>query len=68
MESTLKKAGLTASIRYFFHIPGDSMTSISKYSNPSTTSIPSVLDNAVRSRKVKPSHTIMAPSFGAGLT
>ncbi|TYH81394.1 hypothetical protein ES332_D03G198000v1, partial [Gossypium tomentosum] len=68
IESTLKKAGLTASIRYFFQIPRDSMTSISKYSNPSTTSIPSALDNAVRSRKVKPRHTIVTPSFGAGLT
>ncbi|MBA0644684.1 hypothetical protein Goklo_028814, partial [Gossypium klotzschianum] len=68
IESTLKKAGLTASIRYFFQIPRDIMTSISKYSNPSTTSIPSTLDNAVRSGKVKPSHTIVTPSFGAGLT
>ncbi|TYG77492.1 hypothetical protein ES288_D03G199400v1 [Gossypium darwinii] len=68
IESTLKKAGLTASIRYFFQIPRDSMTSISKYSNLSTTSIPSALDNAVRSGKVKPRHTIVTPSFGAGLT
>ncbi|KAM1385972.1 hypothetical protein PS1_032439 [Malus domestica] len=50
-------------------IPSEQVISnLANYGNTSAASIPLALDEAVRSGKVKPGHTIAAASFGAGLT
>jgi len=41
---------------------------VANYGNTSAASIPLALDEAVRSEKVKPGHTIATAGFGAGLT
>ncbi|XP_039011842.1 3-oxoacyl-[acyl-carrier-protein] synthase 3 A, chloroplastic-like [Hibiscus syriacus] len=45
-----------------------SFIDLANYGNTSAASIPLALDEAVRSGKVKPGHTIVASGFGAGLT
>ncbi|TQD91886.1 hypothetical protein C1H46_022542 [Malus baccata] len=50
-------------------IPSEQVISnLANYGNTSAGSIPLALDEAVRSGKVKPGHTIAAAGFGAGLT
>ncbi|ONI06697.1 hypothetical protein PRUPE_5G075100 [Prunus persica] len=50
-------------------IPSEQVISnLANYGNTSAASIPLALDEAVRSGKVKPGHTIAAAGFGAGLT
>ncbi|CAI0477088.1 unnamed protein product, partial [Linum tenue] len=50
-------------------LPSDRVISnLASYGNTSAASIPLALDEAVRSGKVKPGHTIAAAGFGAGLT
>ncbi|CAN1186010.1 Beta-ketoacyl-[acyl-carrier-protein] synthase III, chloroplastic [Linum perenne] len=44
------------------------ISNLANYGNTSAASIPLALDEAVRSGKVKPGHTIAAAGFGAGLT
>lgn len=44
------------------------LSNLANYGNTSAASIPLALDEAVRSGKVKPGHTIAAAGFGAGLT
>ncbi|KAI5675355.1 hypothetical protein M9H77_06305 [Catharanthus roseus] len=44
------------------------ISNLSNYGNTSAASIPLALDEAVRSGKVQPGHTIAAAGFGAGLT
>ncbi|CAF2038908.1 hypothetical protein BRARA_I01186 [Brassica rapa] len=44
------------------------ISNLANYGNTSAASIPLALDEAVRSGKVKPGHTIAASGFGAGLT
>jgi len=50
-------------------IPAEKVISnLARYGNTSAASIPIALDEAVRSDRVKPGHTIAASGFGAGLT
>lgn len=50
-------------------VPSDRVISnLSNYGNTSAASIPLALDEAVRSGKILPGHTIAAAGFGAGLT
>ncbi|KAI3967523.1 hypothetical protein MKW92_013553 [Papaver armeniacum] len=50
-------------------IPSERVISnLANYGNTSAASIPLALDEAVRSGKVQPGHTIAASGFGAGLT
>lgn len=50
-------------------IPPDRVISnLANYGNTSAASIPLALDEAVRSGRVKPGHTIATAGFGAGLT
>ncbi|CAN1258798.1 Beta-ketoacyl-[acyl-carrier-protein] synthase III A, chloroplastic [Linum perenne] len=44
------------------------ISNLANYGNTSAASIPLALDEAVRSGKVKPGHTIATAGFGAGLT
>ncbi|WZZ86359.1 hypothetical protein YC2023_114938 [Brassica napus] len=44
------------------------ISNLANYGNTSAASIPLALDEAVRSGKVKPGHTIATSGFGAGLT
>ncbi|XP_017611916.1 beta-ketoacyl-[acyl-carrier-protein] synthase III A, chloroplastic isoform X2 [Gossypium arboreum] len=44
------------------------ISNLANYGNTSAASIPLALDEAIRSGKVKPGHTIAAAGFGAGLT
>ncbi|KAM7491250.1 hypothetical protein LguiA_034171 [Lonicera macranthoides] len=44
------------------------ISNLANYGNTSAASIPLALDEAVRSGKVQPGHTIAAAGFGAGLT
>jgi 3-oxoacyl-[acyl-carrier-protein] synthase-3 len=44
------------------------ISNVANYGNTSAASIPLALDEAVRSEKVKPGHTIATAGFGAGLT
>ncbi|OAY56674.1 3-oxoacyl-[acyl-carrier-protein] synthase 3 A, chloroplastic [Manihot esculenta] len=44
------------------------ISNLANYGNTSAASIPLALDEAVRSGKVKPGHTIASAGFGAGLT
>ena len=44
------------------------LSNISEYGNTSAASIPLVLDEAVRTGKVKAGDTIATSGFGAGLT
>ncbi|CAI9098495.1 OLC1v1035156C1 [Oldenlandia corymbosa var. corymbosa] len=44
------------------------ISNLANYGNTSAASIPLALDEAVRSGKVRPGHTIAAAGFGAGLT
>ncbi|XP_010533771.1 PREDICTED: 3-oxoacyl-[acyl-carrier-protein] synthase III, chloroplastic-like [Tarenaya hassleriana] len=44
------------------------ISNLAGYGNTSAASIPLALDEAVRSGKVKPGHTIATSGFGAGLT
>ncbi|KAH1080306.1 hypothetical protein J1N35_020067 [Gossypium stocksii] len=48
--------------------PEKVISNLANYGNTSAASIPLALDEAVRSGKVKPGHTIVAAGFGAGLT
>ncbi|KAG8476831.1 hypothetical protein CXB51_030405 [Gossypium anomalum] len=48
--------------------PDKVISNLANYGNTSAASIPLALDEAVRSGKVKPGHTIAAAGFGAGLT
>ncbi|KAK8325079.1 hypothetical protein V6Z12_A11G027600 [Gossypium hirsutum] len=48
--------------------PEKVISNLANYGNTSAASIPLALDEAVRSGKVKPGHTIAAAGFGAGLT
>ncbi|KAB2001888.1 hypothetical protein ES319_D11G027000v1 [Gossypium barbadense] len=48
--------------------PEKVISNLANYGNTSAASIPLALDEAVRSGKVKPGHTITAAGFGAGLT
>jgi 3-oxoacyl-[acyl-carrier-protein] synthase III len=51
------------------HFPPERVISnLANYGNTSAASIPLALDEAVRSGKVKPGHTIATSGFGAGLT
>ncbi|KFK40586.1 hypothetical protein AALP_AA2G015100 [Arabis alpina] len=44
------------------------ISNLANYGNTSAASIPLALDEAVRSGKVKPGHTLATSGFGAGLT
>ncbi|KAF2325525.1 hypothetical protein GH714_029836 [Hevea brasiliensis] len=44
------------------------ISNLANYGNTSAASIPLALDEAIRSGKVKPGHTIATAGFGAGLT
>lgn len=44
------------------------ISNLENYGNTSAASIPLALDEAVRSGRIKPGHTIAAAGFGAGLT
>lgn len=44
------------------------ISNIANYGNTSAASIPLALDEAVRSGRIQPGHTIAAAGFGAGLT
>lgn len=44
------------------------LSNLNQYGNTSAASIPLMLDEAVRSGKVKPGHIIASSGFGAGLT
>lgn len=44
------------------------ISNLANYGNTSAASIPLALDEAVRSGKVQPGHTIATAGFGAGLT
>ncbi|KAL4352944.1 hypothetical protein GQ457_06G037630 [Hibiscus cannabinus] len=48
--------------------PEKVISNLANYGNTSAASIPLALDEAVRSGKVKPGHTIATSGFGAGLT
>ncbi|KAE8699881.1 synthase III [Hibiscus syriacus] len=48
--------------------PEKVISNLANYGNTSAASIPLALDEAIRSGKVKPGHTIVASGFGAGLT
>ncbi|GLT31689.1 hypothetical protein SLA2020_064080 [Shorea laevis] len=48
--------------------PDRVISNLANYGNTSAASIPLALDEAVRSGKVKPGHTIATAGFGAGLT
>ena len=48
--------------------PGRVISNLANYGNTSAASIPLAVEEAVRSGKVKPGHTIAAAGFGAGLT
>jgi 3-oxoacyl-[acyl-carrier-protein] synthase-3 len=41
---------------------------VERYGNTSAATVPTVLDEAVRSGKVKPGQTLLMDVFGAGLT
>lgn len=48
--------------------PEKIISNLENYGNTSAASIPLALDEAVRSGKIKPGHTIATAAFGAGLT
>ncbi len=44
------------------------LINIDRYANTSSATVPSVLDEAVRSGKIKSGHVVMLDAFGAGVT
>jgi len=59
MEAVAKRVG----------IPVEKMLiNIERYGNTSSATVPTVLDEAVRDRRIQPGHVLLMDVFGSGLT